>query len=623
MKSIPPLAPACLTLALAVLLSVPASGAGAGDVIPFDDEHWDLTGGMVVEHLGRTALAGSAMLRDVSLLDGVVEFDMALDGSRDYPGLAFRHQGQGEYEHIYIRPHNSGKPEALQYAPVFGGASCWQLYHEGYIAPVEIPTGSWVSVRIEIQGRQTRIFFNDLEQPALTVHHLQRDPAAGGLVLTGSRGPATRFSNFRCSADAELHFDPTPEAARTLGLVTDWELSQAYPATRVDMEHYPDDETLAAIEWQPVTTEANGLLNISRHRARTPGGGADAVYARAVITATTAGRVQLAFGYSDATNLFLNGERLFSGSAAYRQRHPSFQGIIGLHDAVDLPLTPGKNELLLMVAESFGGWGLMAQRPNTVFQGDGVKELWEMTRTLDVPESVVHDREREVLYVSNFLSGGISRVSTDGRLLEQTWVSGLARPTGMALQDGSLFVVDRTGLLEIDIQTATVVNRYPVPGGQFINDVAFDDRGRAHVSDSATGTIHRLADGAFTPWHTGGEITAPNGLCTDGGRLIVGDSGDGSLKAVDLEDGTVTTLVSLGQGSVMDGIARDGAGGFIISDFNGRVFRVTPGGEATEILNRTAPGRFCADLEYVPDQDLLVIPSLYDNRLTAYRLTRK
>ncbi len=152
MKSNSSLAPALFTLILTILLTAPAVAAAEAEIIPFDEQHWDLSGAQVVEHLGRQALAGSAVLKDVEFLDGVVEFEMALDGSRDYPGLSFRRQSPGDYEHFYIRPHNSTKPEALQYAPVWGGVSCWQLYHEGYIAAAEIPAGRWVPVRLEIMG---------------------------------------------------------------------------------------------------------------------------------------------------------------------------------------------------------------------------------------------------------------------------------------------------------------------------------------------------------------------------------------------------------------------------------------------------------------------------------------
>lgn len=611
------------SLILIILLASPTCTATEAEIVPFDDQHWNLSGGQVVEHLGRTALAGSAVLKDVEFLDGVVEFEMALDGSRGYPGLSFRRQSPGDYEHFYIRPHNSNKPEALQYAPVFGGVSCWQLYHEGYIAQAEIPAGRWIPVRLEIKGSQARVFFDNMEQPALVVTHLQRDPVAGGLALNGSPGPATRFSNFRCDPDAELHFDPAPETVPPMGLITDWGLSQTFLASQLDRENYPDAETLANIQWQQVAAESSGLVNISRHVPRSGSREIDAVFARTVITAGEDDLRQLAFGYSDAVNLFLNGEILFTGSAAYRQRNPSYQGIIGLHDAVYLPLKKGDNELLMVVVETFGGWGVMAQDSDVIFRGAGVKEQWELSRHFKTPESVVYDSKRDVLYVSNFYSGGnefISRVRLDGEILDLQWVSGLRMPTGMTVRGDSLFVVDRTGLVEISIDTAQVVSRFPVPGGQFLNDVAFDDQGRAYVSDSRASAIRRMVDGKFEAWLSGGEINDPNGLCFDGTRLIVGNSGDGSLKAVGLEDKSVITLASLGHGSIMDGIACDGAGGFIASDFNGRVFRISAKGETTEILNRTAPGRFCADLEFVPETGLLVIPSLYDNRVTAYRV---
>jgi hypothetical protein len=48
---------------------------------------------------------------------------------------------------------------------------------------------------------------------------------------------------------------------------------------------------------------------------------------------------------------------------------------------------------------------------------------------------------------------------------------------------------------------------------------------------------------------------------------------------------------------------------------------VSSSGKTTELLNTTAPQTFCADFEYIEDLQLLVIPTLYDNRLIAYKLT--
>ena len=81
------------------------------------------------------------------------------------------------------------------------------------------------------------------------------------------------------------------------------------------------------------------------------------------------------------------------------------------------------------------------------------------------------------------------------------------------------------------------------------------------------------------------------------------------------------TIACIGQNSIMDGIKSDGKDNILISDFNGRIFRISKKGVKTELLNRMAPGMFCADFEYIPDKNLLIVPSLYDNRITAYNLT--
>ena len=175
-------------------------------------------------------------------------------------------------------------------------------------------------------------------------------------------------------------------------------------------------------------------------------------------------------------------------------------------------------------------------------------------------------------------------------------------------------------MIEIDLDSGRVTNRYPVPGAMFLNDLVFDGKGNAYITDSRASAIYKFSDGKFEVWLQGGEIDDPNGLLVDKDRLIVGNSGDGCLKTVGLVDKRIGTMVCLGSGSVMDGVKSDGRGNYIISDYNGRVFRVSPSGRKTELLNTKTPQLFCADLEYIPEQKLLVIPTLFDNRLMTYRL---
>ncbi len=89
--------------------------------VPFDAELWDISGEYeVVEYLGQNALKlqdGFAVLNEVDLHNGIVEFDIAITEERGFAGLAFR-MGEADYEHFYVRPHQSGKPDANQYTPV-------------------------------------------------------------------------------------------------------------------------------------------------------------------------------------------------------------------------------------------------------------------------------------------------------------------------------------------------------------------------------------------------------------------------------------------------------------------------------------------------------------------------
>jgi sugar lactone lactonase YvrE len=253
-----------------------------------------------------------------------------------------------------------------------------------------------------------------------------------------------------------------------------------------------------------------------------------------------------------------------------------------------------------------------------------MESAWDLPHALKYPESIVYDRARQVIYVSNFFNGGhefISRVKVNGEIDELEWITGLKMPTGMCIFDDRLYAIDRTGLVKIDIESATIVDRYSISGAMFINDIAFDDSGNAYVSDTRRNVIYKFSDGEFEVWLEGGQIIQPNGLCVDRNLLIVGNSGDGALKSVRLSDRTISTVASLGAGSILDGIAADGGGGYIASDYNGRLFRVEPSGKKTLLLNTTTPNHFCADFAYITDKNLIVIPTLYDNRLMAYKYT--
>jgi len=606
----------------AVLLLAAVSTTAGAEIIPFDSDRWVLFNAEITEHLGVECLIGSAFLPDVMFVDGVIEYDIAVDGSRSYPGIRFRARDRFNYENFYIRPHVPGRPDAMQYTAAFNGVAAWQLYSgPGFTAAVDIPTGEWIHVRLEIAGNRARVFYGDDPEPALLIDDLKHPAAPGSVAISSRRDRSACFANFSVTGTDTLDFGPPPRPVHPRGLVREWELSQPYRATDADMEVYPGDPLPEPIVWTTVTAEPNGLLDIARHVPRSINGEADLVFARVHLDAERDEIRRFSLGYSDYVCAFLDGRPLFSGNSAYQSRDETFTGVVGLYDTLHLPLRAGRNELLLAVVETFGGWGLMGQDNADDYFHPGLEERWRLDVGNRLPESALYDPDRDLFYVTQYFRGGneyISRVSLDGEVLDDEWLTGLNRPTGLIIHDGRLWAVDRRNLVEIDMDAAAIVASHPIPGATFPNDVAFDDAGRAYVSDTRRHCIHRLVDGAWEVWLEGDEIDQPNGLLIDGGRLLYGNQGDGCLKAVDLDDREVRTLACFGDDSNVDGLRAAGGGAFLASDYRGRVYHVGRDGEVTTVLDTTASGAQSADFEYLPGRGLLVVPGLFDNRLTAY-----
>ena len=608
---------------LCVLVLGAAADAALAEVIDFTSDRWVLFNAEVIEHDGRQGLIGSAYLPNIAFTNGVIEFDALVDGSRGYPGVTFRTQSQFAYENFYFRPHVPNRPDALQYTPCFNGVAGWQLYNgPGFTAAAPIPVGEWIHVKLEIKGSRARVFFGSAEEPVLVIDQLKHPAAPGSVGIRSVKSRSAIFANFSVTKTDDLDFGPDPAPVQPRGMIREWELSQTFRASDVDEEAYPEQERLDSLQWQKIVTEPGGLLDICRHRPRQLNGEAEVIYGRIFLTAEEEEVRRFTFGYSDYVHVFLNGRPVFTGNSAYQSRDETFSGVVGLFDTLHLPLQKGDHELLFAVAEVFGGWGLMGQDNSQDFIHPAIQKIWRLDDGNRLPEAVLFDPELEILYVTQYFTGGnefISRVSLDGEVLDRKWVEGLARPTGLAIYDGFLWTVERRHLTKIDRDTGTIVERFEIPGAVFPNDVSFDAAGSAYVTDTQGHRINRLAGGTWEVWLEGPEVDQPNGILVDGDRLLFGNQGDGSLKTVELQSKEVRTLAFFGDGANIDGLCPDGQGAYIVSAFQGRVFKVTAKGLVIELLNTTASGLKSADLAFIPGQRLLVVPGLYDNMLTAYR----
>jgi len=283
-----------------------------------------------------------------------------------------------------------------------------------------------------------------------------------------------------------------------------------------------------------------------------------------------------------------------------------------------------------------------------------IEKVWETPTELKTPESVIYEPNENVLFVSNIdgppdrkdKQGFISKVSPlNGSIIELNWVTGLDAPKGMTIINNNnnklLYVSDITDLLEIDINSGKIINRYNAPGSAFLNDVASDNQGHIYVSDTVKNIIYRLDtkslrnssnnNTSLQLWLQSPELNGPNGLYVDNtnNKLIVVSFGafskpGGSIKVIDLQNHTISSLGKEGTAvpiGGLDGIEADTTGRhyYVTDGASGKLYIVNSNGTGYETLDLQKQGT--ADLGIILDQDMIIIPMIQDNKLEAYRIT--
>lgn len=261
---------------------------------------------------------------------------------------------------------------------------------------------------------------------------------------------------------------------------------------------------------------------------------------------------------------------------------------------------------------------------------------WEVTDGIQSPESAYFDAASGFVFVSNIGQGGptgkdgdgyLSKLSPDGKVVAAKWITGLNAPKGIRSSGGRLWVSDIDQLIGVDIAEGKIAERVPVPGAEFLNDVACDAQGAAYVSDMTTNKIHRYQDGKLAVFAEGPILENPNGLLVVGQQLVVGGWGSttggkttlGRLFALELDTGNKSLITPEPVGN-LDGVETVAPDRYLASDWSaGKVFYIRPGGTVTQILQLP---KGAADLGYVPDRQLLLVPQMLENKVTAYQLRR-
>lgn len=247
--------------------------------------------------------------------------------------------------------------------------------------------------------------------------------------------------------------------------------------------------------------------------------------------------------------------------------------------------------------------------------------LWETSTDLTTCESVYYDEDSGNIYVANIEGdatekdgvGSISIISKDGQITQRDWITGLNAPKGMGISNGKLYVTDIDEVVEIDIASAKISQRYPVEGAQFLNDLDAHD-GVVYFTDMRAGTIHTLEGDNIGTFAEGQNSI--NGIrIADDGTLYGLDSE--GLKKYDAEGNfeIINDVVTGGDGLV---IIDDNT--FIASRWKGEVYLIQDGAE-TLIIDTQAEESNTADIDFIPEDNVILVPTFLKNKVTAYQLS--
>jgi sugar lactone lactonase YvrE len=257
-------------------------------------------------------------------------------------------------------------------------------------------------------------------------------------------------------------------------------------------------------------------------------------------------------------------------------------------------------------------------------QDERLVSLWETKPDLRTTESVAYDSANEVLYVSNINTnpwvkdgnGFISKVNLGGDIVATQWIKGLSAPKGLGVFKGRLFVTDIDELVEIDIAKGEIARRHKVEGAQKLNDVTVDASGTVYFSDMGDSAIYQLKNGKVELFLKSDELKNINGVYAQGNTLFAGLAD----RAVVIDLATKAVKTYADKTGRIDGIVPTGTGTFLISDWSGHVFEIQEGQPPHLLLDTTPLQINAADIEYIKEKDLLLVPTFFKDSVVAYRL---
>lgn len=251
-----------------------------------------------------------------------------------------------------------------------------------------------------------------------------------------------------------------------------------------------------------------------------------------------------------------------------------------------------------------------------------LEKIWETDTIIAIPESVLPDPAKSILYVSLIDGqpweadgkGGIAILNMeDGNLINPTFITGLHAPKGMAIYKNRLYVADMNQLVVVNIRKGKIDKKITIEGAEGLNDVSADQNGIVYVSDSKKGKIFRVEKDVATLYLD--SLPGLNGINCLANELNI-LKGKTFIRANHAK--VLTTKAELPQGG--DGIEPIGNGDYLVSSWPGYLFYVYADGKVVTLLETASIKKNTADIGYNPYSRVIYVPTFFAKTVVAYKI---
>ena len=159
-----------------------------------------------------------ARTKEIDFSNGIIEVSVlsrllknAPATARGFIGVAFRiNDADSQFECIYIRPTNGRADDqvrrnhSIQYFsfPDYKFDRLRKESPEKYESYADMGLNEWIKLKIEVKGKQAKLFINDNKQPSLIVSDLKHgDNSSGAVGLYVDNGTEGFFTDLRIRKD--------------------------------------------------------------------------------------------------------------------------------------------------------------------------------------------------------------------------------------------------------------------------------------------------------------------------------------------------------------------------------------------------------------------------------------